>query len=90
MSTFRLSMTTPLLRAPALRGLRAYSIQAPAATKTVKWSVPRNSLGSLPVYTDIRHNGSKHIVLIRNVDGDAKVRGPGHHQRTLGPYSLFC
>jgi large subunit ribosomal protein L49 len=37
--------------------------------------VPRNGQGSLPVYTDIRNAGSRHLVLVRNVDGDATVGG---------------
>ena len=35
--------------------------------------VPRNSRGSLPVYTDVRNSGGRYLVLIRNVEGDAKV-----------------
>jgi len=35
--------------------------------------VPRNSQGNLPVYTDIRNNGARHFVLVRNVDGSAEV-----------------
>ncbi|THV07894.1 hypothetical protein K435DRAFT_709018 [Dendrothele bispora CBS 962.96] len=32
--------------------------------------VPRNSNGSLPVYSDIRNAGTRHLVLLRNIDGD--------------------
>lgn len=35
--------------------------------------VPRNTNGSLPVYTDIRNGGTRYMVLIRNIDGDANV-----------------
>lgn len=41
--------------------------------KKYPYFVPRNSLGSLPVYTDIRNAGGRHLVLVRNVDGDARV-----------------
>lgn len=36
--------------------------------------VPRNSRGSLPVYSDIRNNGTRILVLIRNVEGNIEVR----------------
>jgi len=35
--------------------------------------VPRNSRGNLPVYTDVRNNGARHFVLVRNIDGSAEV-----------------
>jgi Mitochondrial large subunit ribosomal protein (Img2) len=35
--------------------------------------VPRNTRGNLPVYTDIRNGGTRYLVLVRNVDGDANV-----------------
>ena len=35
--------------------------------------VPRNGQGSLPVYTDIRNAGSRYLVLVRNIEGDATV-----------------
>ncbi|KAK7440190.1 hypothetical protein VKT23_017133 [Stygiomarasmius scandens] len=35
--------------------------------------VPRNSNGSLPVYTDIRNAGTRYLVLLRNIDGDANA-----------------
>jgi len=38
--------------------------------------VPRNSNGSLPVYTDIRNAGTRYLVLLRNIDGDANVSLP--------------
>jgi large subunit ribosomal protein L49 len=44
----------------------------PTATK-YPYFIPRNSRGSLPVYTDIRNGGSRYLVLVRNVDGDVKV-----------------
>ncbi|KAF9453291.1 hypothetical protein P691DRAFT_625648, partial [Macrolepiota fuliginosa MF-IS2] len=33
--------------------------------------VPRNSNSNLPVYTDIRNNGTRYLISIRNVDGQA-------------------
>ncbi|KAF8636508.1 hypothetical protein AX17_003322 [Amanita inopinata Kibby_2008] len=35
--------------------------------------VPRNNRGHLPVYTDIRNGGTRYLVLIRNVDGNADL-----------------
>lgn len=35
--------------------------------------VPRNTRGSLPVYSDIRNNGTRVLVLIRNVEGNVEV-----------------
>jgi Mitochondrial large subunit ribosomal protein (Img2) len=35
--------------------------------------VPRNTRGNLPVYTDIRNGGTRYLVLVRNVDGNANV-----------------
>ncbi|KAF9072928.1 mitochondrial large subunit ribosomal protein-domain-containing protein [Rhodocollybia butyracea] len=35
--------------------------------------VPRNSNGSLPVYTDIRNGGTRFLLSIRNIDGDASA-----------------
>jgi hypothetical protein len=44
-------------------------------TKLVQYPyyVPRNTRGSLPVYSEIRNNGTRVLVLIRNVDGNAEV-----------------
>ncbi|KJA18583.1 hypothetical protein HYPSUDRAFT_169077, partial [Hypholoma sublateritium FD-334 SS-4] len=35
--------------------------------------VPRNTKGNLPVYTDIRNAGSRHLVLVRNIEGNASA-----------------
>jgi Mitochondrial large subunit ribosomal protein (Img2) len=32
--------------------------------------LPRNSRGSLPVYTDVRNTGMRYLILIRNIEGD--------------------
>ncbi|KAH7103930.1 ribosomal protein L49/IMG2 [Auriculariales sp. MPI-PUGE-AT-0066] len=32
--------------------------------------VPRNTNGSVPVYSDIRNNGTKYLLHVRNIDGD--------------------
>jgi large subunit ribosomal protein L49 len=38
------------------------------------YCVPRNTRGNLPVYTDIRNGGTRYLVLICNVGGNADVR----------------
>lgn len=53
--------TTPLLH------------EAPASSLAhPPYFVPRNTRGSLPVYTDIR-NSNKYLTLIRNVEGNVDV-----------------
>lgn len=55
----------------------APSVQAIGGAKIQKvqypYFVPRNSLGSLPVYTDIRNGGTRYTVLIKNIQGDLSV-----------------
>ncbi|EKM82816.1 hypothetical protein AGABI1DRAFT_111384 [Agaricus bisporus var. burnettii JB137-S8] len=41
--------------------------------KKPRYFVPRNANGNLPVYTDIRNNGTRDLTLIRNVQGEAYV-----------------
>ena len=53
-----------------------YLSQASAVLSTTQkpaYFVPRNSQGNLPVYTDVRNNGARHFVLVRNIDGSAEV-----------------
>jgi hypothetical protein len=45
--------------------------------------VPRNSRGALPVYSDIRNNGTRILVLIRNVEGNVEVRLLTDHPPTV-------
>ncbi|THG93668.1 hypothetical protein EW145_g8314 [Phellinidium pouzarii] len=35
--------------------------------------VPRNSKGSLPVYSDIRNGGSRYLVLVKNIRGNVNA-----------------
>ncbi|TEB35967.1 hypothetical protein FA13DRAFT_1787424 [Coprinellus micaceus] len=48
---------------------------APPPSAVVKhpFFVPRNSNGNLPVYSDIRNGGTRLLVTIRNVDGNASA-----------------
>ncbi|KXN90522.1 hypothetical protein AN958_04194 [Leucoagaricus sp. SymC.cos] len=38
-----------------------------------RYFVPRNSNGNLPVYSDIRNNGTRQLIHIRGVDGQAHL-----------------
>ena len=51
--------------------------------------VPRNSRGSLPVYTDIKNNGTRQLVLIRNVEGNANVRDFSKMNTFLSLHSTY-
>jgi large subunit ribosomal protein L49 len=52
-----------------------------ARTTQYPYYIPRNSTGSLPVYTDYKNAGARCMVLIRNVEGDvnALVRDVRQH-----------
>jgi len=81
-------MLRPFKRLGLIRGLRYYSLQNPATTcekishptqhlptpNLVRYPyyIPRNSRGSLPVYSDIRNNGTRILVLIRNIEGSVE------------------
>lgn len=56
---------------PAVTGATQTLSKPPAI---VKYFVPRNNNGNLPVYSDIRNGGTRLLVSIRNVDGSAAVR----------------
>ncbi|KAF8228938.1 hypothetical protein L208DRAFT_1289038 [Tricholoma matsutake] len=59
--------------------LRRYFAQAAQRTlpsaqiSRYPYFIPRNTRGSLPVYTDIRNGGTRYLVLIRNVDGNTNI-----------------
>jgi len=55
--------------------VRYFSHAAPVRMPSLAQSyfVPRNANGNLPVYSDIRNNGTRYLVLIRGVDGKAQV-----------------
>lgn len=37
------------------------------------YSVPRNSRGSLPIYSDVRNGGTRYLISVRNVEGNIKA-----------------
>ncbi|KAI6118759.1 mitochondrial large subunit ribosomal protein-domain-containing protein [Pisolithus croceorrhizus] len=49
--------------------------------------VRRNTHGSLPVYTDIRNGGTRYLVQIRNVEGQAQVLANELKASLFGPNS---
>jgi len=60
-----------------VRGFTHSSVARDAAAPSapqLPYFVQRNSRGSIPVYTDIRNAGTRYLVLIRNVEGNANVR----------------
>ncbi len=70
------------------KSLRSYtntvspSLSAPVSSSprpALPYFVPRNSNGNLPFYSDIRNNGTRTLILIRNVDGMAHVSCPYNH-----------
>ena len=52
---------------------QATATQPQNASLQYPYFVPRNSRGNLPVYTDVRNGGSRYLVLVRNVEGNASV-----------------
>lgn len=44
--------------------------------------VPRNSKGSLPVYTDSNNGGTRYVVLVRNIQGNHQVCGKTNYPET--------
>ncbi|WFD33996.1 hypothetical protein MCUN1_000824 [Malassezia cuniculi] len=77
------SMRTALFRpviAPRLGGLRFSSNVAVEAEENIvpiryAYYVPRVGVNgnSLPVYSDVRHRGSKWLTVIRKIDGDVPL-----------------
>ncbi|KAF8969903.1 mitochondrial large subunit ribosomal protein-domain-containing protein [Flammula alnicola] len=44
-----------------------------SSAKKSEYFVPRNTRGNLPIYTDVRNAGGRHLVLIRNIEGSASA-----------------
>ncbi|EJD05756.1 uncharacterized protein FOMMEDRAFT_166101 [Fomitiporia mediterranea MF3/22] len=40
------------------------------SSNSTPYFIPRNTLGSLPVYSDIRNGGTRYLVLVKNVRGN--------------------
>lgn len=73
-SKLRRRFTSSMFRSlPRLSTLLAHNTpaQQPAS---FPYFVARSTRGNLPVYSDIRNAGSRYFILIKNVDGNAKVR----------------
>ena len=68
----RKDLVSRLAQATNIRCLSQTSVIL-STTQKPAYFVPRNSQGNLPVYTDVRNNGARHFVLVRNVDGSAEV-----------------
>jgi large subunit ribosomal protein L49 len=50
--------------------------------------VPRNTRGSLPIYSDIRNGGTRYLISVRNVEGNIKVSGSGFLQQLTSHFSI--
>jgi large subunit ribosomal protein L49 len=72
-------ITTRLFIRP--RFLASDATSGPASSSQLPYLVPRNSRGSLPVYSDVRNGGSRYLISIRNVEGNIKVCDPTPHDR---------
>ncbi|KAI0282201.1 hypothetical protein BGY98DRAFT_912752 [Russula aff. rugulosa BPL654] len=55
------------------RLLTSDATSGPASSSQLPYLVPRNSRGSLPVYSDVRNAGSRYLISIRNVEGNIKA-----------------
>jgi large subunit ribosomal protein L49 len=57
----------------------AASVPAPRSPRP-PYFVPRNSRGSLPVYSDVRNSRTRYLISLRNVEGSIKVCDPDSSQ----------
>lgn len=71
--TFRPTGATRFLTGTAVAPNTADAAAAQTTFVRHPYFLPRNSRGSLPIYTDVRNNGGRYMILIRNVEGDAQV-----------------
>ena len=44
--------------------------------------IPRNSRGSLPIYSDVRNGGTRYLISVRKVEGNIKVSDPVTYNRS--------
>ncbi|KAN0124075.1 hypothetical protein V8E52_002565 [Russula decolorans] len=69
--TFSGTITNRLFIRPRL--LTSDATSSPASSSHHPYLVPRNSRGTLPVYSDARNGGSRYLISIRNVEGNIKA-----------------
>lgn len=62
--------------------IRLLATSSPASSSHHPYLVPRNSRGTLPVYSDVRNGGTRYLISIRNVEGNIKVCDPTPHDRS--------
>jgi len=41
--------------------------------KKLPYFIPRNTRGNVPVYSDVRNNGTRYLLYLRNVEGNTTV-----------------
>ncbi|KAF8503780.1 hypothetical protein F5888DRAFT_1606227 [Russula emetica] len=66
------SFANRLIR-PRLLASDATSSPPPSSHSQLPYLVPRNSRGYLPVYSKVRYGGTRHLISIRNVEGNIKA-----------------
>ncbi|KAF9052701.1 mitochondrial large subunit ribosomal protein-domain-containing protein [Panaeolus papilionaceus] len=74
------------------RCLRTLTVAAPEATQgsalaSYPYHIPRNTKGNLPVYSDVRNNGGRYLVLVRNVEGSVEALVKNLRQNLFDPSS---
>ncbi|PPQ64021.1 hypothetical protein CVT24_009395 [Panaeolus cyanescens] len=73
-----------------VRGLSTTVAEATAPSSTLAtypYHVPRNTRGNLPVYSDVRNNGGRYLVLVRNVEGSVEALVKNMKQQLFEPGS---
>lgn len=76
-------VTNRLFIRPRFLASDATSSPASPSQSQHPYLVPRNSRGTLPVYSDVRSGGARYLISIRNVEGNIKVCDPTPHDRSL-------
>jgi len=70
------SVGSPLVPTTRYYSQRTASVSPTSATEVAvkyPYHIPRNSRGALPVYTDIRNGGTRYLVLVTHVQGNANA-----------------
>ncbi|KAL6309016.1 mitochondrial large subunit ribosomal protein-domain-containing protein [Sparassis latifolia] len=76
-----------LPRARCYSQIAVNASQPTSAHTQLPYHVPRNTRGSIPVYTDIRNGGTQHLTLIRNIEGNIDALAMDLAQSLFAPGS---
>ncbi|KAI0063479.1 hypothetical protein BV25DRAFT_435544 [Artomyces pyxidatus] len=72
---------------PTIRPCQHRCLSTSQEAPRLPYFIPRNSRGSLPVYSDIRNGGTRYLISVRNVEGDAKALADDLTSGLFGPGS---